>query len=142
MLRIDERMGRENIEASHRIPDLHSRRGFAYEQHLAARNRVLVVNRRKARLSVSGGVVDTLALPHGIEREDQITKLREALAATLISIRGLAIWTVAHLEKDSGKWRLCGCRNVEIRGDEEARLAFVNEVLHAVALTSEAAGYA
>src|SRR5258707_324834 len=91
---------------------------------------------------IGAGIINALSLSDGIEAQDQVSQLSEGLAAELIGVSGLAVARMAHLEQDSGKWRLKRERNVEIRRYMQIGLALIEDLLDAVAVAIERAQFA
>ncbi len=131
----------QHIQAADSVPNLHAGGGFAFEQHLAAGIGVLLVHGTEAGAQFAGPrVVDAFTLAHGIEGQDHVAELRQALAAPLVEIAALAVAGVAHLEQHSGMRGGAGLGQVEIGGDEEAGAALINHLLHPVGGALKRAG--
>jgi hypothetical protein len=139
-LRIDQRMRRQYIEATHGIPHLHTRDAIAHQQHLLARHGVLVVGRAKAAGAAARiRIVNALALAHRIEGQDQVAQFREPLAAALIGVAGFAVARVAHLKQHSWEGRPRVGGDIEIGRDVEVGDALVYQLFDSVSGAIEGA---
>ena len=97
---------------------------------------VLFVGAQPAAVGRAAGVVSALALSHGIEAQNQVAEARQPLAAALV-VPGLAVGGVPHLEQHAREGRLARGGDVEVRGDVEVGLAFVDHLFEAVARALE-----
>ena len=130
---IDQGMGRQIVETANRIPSLQAGAGDAFEEHLTARETMLFIRADAAEGGLVARIVSAFALTHGFNCEHEITELGQVLAATLVGWVALSIQGVAHLVEYARIGGAGQCGDVEIGGDVEVGLAFVDYTLEAIA---------
>jgi hypothetical protein len=138
---VDEGEGVEIVNGADCVPGLEAGGGVTGEEHLAAAGGVFVVDGGETAAAAAGvGIVDALALTHGIEAEDNETEFDESLAEALVGGVCLADRGVAHLHEDGGKGAAGLGGDVEVAGDVEVGAGLEDDFIDPVAGAFECTG--